>query len=1016
MVTANPLHEDVGLFLVQCLLIIFISRCVTWLFAKIQQPPVIAEIISGILLGPTALGKIPGFSSNLFTTESLKILNVFAQIGLVFFMFIIGLELDPTLFRGQIKKSLLISAASIAIPFGLGIAASVYLAEIQDTAWTYSLGIFIGVALCITAFPVLARILTARKLLATKIGILAIACAAINDICGWILLGVSVSLAGSSGSLDALWTLLASAVFVVILIVVIRPVLLRIVAKIWKVDAHGHPPHPSNIIMSGTVFLLFVCSLATEWIGIHAMFGAFTLGAIMPKTHGFNQAITEKIEDLVLVFLLPLYFVISGLRTDLTTLNTGESWLGVLVIISCACAGKILGAGFMARILGSNTRDSFYIGVLMNTRGLVELIVLNLGLDFKIIEPNVFGIMVLMAVFTTILTSPIISLFNKKPKKAIPGEQTVVLCTSSINIGPSLVDLGYCIGNKVQATGFARRKLKKIYLLALAEVNDRPSDFISQIRKDMSKEAFTHLSAQSQHLKMKVSIKSIVSDNDNLSKDVLEFSESRGAGLLIIGEDSRQGHGRGGNLSSDVVYSLIKNSNSHVGLFTDKSGSRGGYHRFKRILLAYNAQRNPNDQEALNIANTIASSNNSMVTIIVFDNELYWDQQKKLKSSHDSKLLIHSQPIVDNDLNNSNNNNNNNNNIIVNNSELSSGAAQNNSILTHRHHISADHTLSHSETTPTTHFDINNIHSIQPTPKIGDNQLPINTPTSVTGADPTINNGSIATSSNPSTSIPFKKFETHLESVIYGKNKSSINVIYKPQRSRLKVLLSECSNYDLLIVPFEPTKQNINAFPSFHVPGIDIMKKSLSMVHLPGYKKNPSSSSPLAERDNNRANNDVEHLEEFDDHPHIKHGSSNNLSGSFSKTSANNASSSNLNNSNPLGKAGEFADGHVEVEMDNLRSSDGSDHLDDEPYWSKCPISTLVIHHKDTIPHVFSELSSNNINNHKKTEENDTNNNSNNSNNNNNNDDNNNNNNIILPDDTPYEVDPSDLKISQTIV
>ncbi|KAM9993619.1 hypothetical protein ACTFIZ_011583 [Dictyostelium cf. discoideum] len=1009
MVTANPLHEDVGLFLVQCLLIIFISRCVTWVFAKIQQPPVIAEIISGILLGPTALGKIPGFSSHLFTQPSLKILNVFAQIGLVFFMFIIGLELDPTLFKGQIKKSLLISAASIAIPFGLGIAASVYLAEIQNTEWSYSLGIFIGVALCITAFPVLARILTARKLLATKIGILAIACAAINDICGWILLGVSVSLAGSAGSLDALWTLLASAIFVAIMIVVIRPVLLRIVGKIWKLDSHGHPPHPSNIIMSGTVFLLFICSLATEWIGIHAMFGAFTLGAIIPKTHGFNQAITEKIEDLVLVFLLPLYFVISGLRTDLTTLNTGESWLGVLVIISCACAGKIFGAGIMAKILGSSTRDSFYIGVLMNTRGLVELIVLNLGLDFKIIEQNVFGIMVLMAVFTTILTSPIISLFNKKPKKAIPGEQTVVLCTSSLDIGPSLVDLGYCIGNKVQATGFTRRKLKKIYLLALAEVNDRPSDFISQIRKDMSKEAFTHLSAQSQHLKMKISIKSIVSDNDNLSKDVLEFSESRGAGLLIIGEGSRQGHGRGGNLSSDVVYSLIKNSNSHVGLFTDKSGSRGGYHRFKRILLAYNAQRNPNDQEALNIANTMASSNNTKITIIVFDNELYWEQQKKLKSSQDSKLLIHSQPIADNDLNNINNNNNNNN-------ELISGG-QNNSILTHRHHISADNTLAQSEITPTTHLDINNIHSIQPTPMVGENQLPINTPNSATGADST-NSGSIATSSNQTNinnnHVGFKKFETHLESVINGKNKSSINVIYKPQRSRLKVLLSECSNYDLLIVPFEPTKQNINSFPSFHVPGIDIMKKSLSMVHLPGYKKNPSVNSPLPERD-------IEHLEEFDDHPHIKDGSSNNLSGSshrggsFSK-SGNHGSSGNLNNSgsaNPLGKAGEFTDGHVEVEMDNLRSSEDSDNLDDESYWSKCPISSLVIHHKDTIPHVISEL-----NNKKTAEENDTNKNSNNSNNDNNdiNNNNNNNNNIILPDDTPYEVDPSDLKISQTIV
>ncbi|KAF2070387.1 hypothetical protein CYY_008300 [Polysphondylium violaceum] len=914
MVYSNPLTEShVGLFLIQCLLIIILSRIVSWLFAKIQQPPVIAEIISGILLGPTAIGRIPGFTENIFPPESVTILSVFAQIGLIFFMFIIGLELDPTLFRSQIKSSAIISFFSIVFPFGLGIAASVYLAQIQETDWSYSLGIFIGVALAITAFPVLARILTSKKLLSTPIGILSIACAAINDICGWILLGLSVSLAGSGGNLDTLWTLIAAAGFVIVMLLIIRPLLNRVVGKVWRVDNNGGAPHsPSHLIMSAVVILLFIASFATEWIGIHAMFGAFTLGAIIPKTGAFNQAITEKIEDLVLVFLLPLYFVVSGLRTDLTTLNSGESWLGVLLIISCACVGKVVGAGVSAKFLGHNLKDSFSIGVLMNTRGLVELIVLNLGLDFGIIKIKVFGIMVLMAVFTTILTGPIISLLMRKPKKAgVLGADNFVFCTSSPNIAPSLIDLGFTMGNKYLVTTLTRRKLKKMYLLVLAEVNDRPSDFISQIRKDFSKEAFSHLTNQATQMKMKVSIKSIVTDNDNLSNEVISFSNSKGTGFLVIGQEGRFIQGRDGSLSADVLSQIIKNSKSHVGVFTDKSGSRGGTHRFKRILLVYFGGDNPNDQESLTVAEKMASTEGVQVTVIVFNNELYWKYKKEgMLDKNKYAQMVQSYPIPMGNVN------------------------------------SPTHSLYPSPVVGNSDVDSS---TAEPSPNFINNTTPIPIPSSVAADN--------SNADQPSTlvpTVPVDIHQSHLDSVLNGVNKESINVIYKPRKSQLKVLLEECHNYDLLVVPYQEFKPATPfVFPSFSVPGIEMMKKSLSMVQL-----SKKSTNHLDHKDIGSPS--VDHIHEYDDHPHIDPSRDRASSKSSATASTNQLHHRHLADSKQTniakednGKADLLSNDEINYgdqrEIMAKSFSSSSDEEEHDPYWNQCPISTLVIYHKDTI-------------------------------------------------------------------
>ncbi len=418
--TASQQHEweeilaafshPVAVFILQLITIIIASQLCAYLFKKIGQPAVMGEIVAGILLGPSLMGAIaPGFTAFIFPAASLGNLQMLSQVGLILFMFVIGMELDPALIRKKAGAAVLISNMSIVVPFGLGIGMSYFLYTKYAVPGIpfYAFALFVGIAMSITAFPVLARIIRERGLTNSKLGAVALTSAAVGDIAGWCLLAVVIAIvkAGSLGT--ALYTLIATVVFMVVLLAVFRPLLKRMAGL--KTD--------DKLLKRSTMALVFVvlllCAYSSEVIGIHALFGAFMAGVIMPVEWSFRKVIIDKIEDVSLVLLLPLFFVFTGLRTQVGLLNDSSLWGVCGVIIAIAILGKFGGSAIAARLSGENMHDSLAIGVLMNTRGLMELIILNIGYDLGILSPQMFTMMVIMALVTTFMTSPLLNLLGR---------------------------------------------------------------------------------------------------------------------------------------------------------------------------------------------------------------------------------------------------------------------------------------------------------------------------------------------------------------------------------------------------------------------------------------------------------------------------------------------------------------------------------------------------------------------------------------------------------------------------
>ncbi len=406
----NIFSHPLPVFILQLMLIIAASQLCGYLFKKIGQPSVMGEIVAGILLGPSLMGSLlPGFSAFVFPASSLGNLQMLSQVGLILFMFVIGMELDTQMLRQKARAAILISHFSIVIPFILGLVLSyfLYAAYAPEGIPFYAFSLFTGIALSITAFPVLARIIKERGLSGTKLGTMAITAAAAGDVAAWCILAFIVAIVKAGSISSSVYTIVAAVVYVAVMLLVVRPLLKKI--------AGLRSDH--NILKRSSMAIIFVVLLVSSYccevIGIHALFGAFLAGVIMPSEWNFRKLLIDKIEDVALVLLLPLFFVFTGLRTQVGLLSDPSLWGTCLLIILVAVVGKFGGSAVAARMTGESLRDSLSIGALMNTRGLVELVVLNIGYDLHIITPQMFTMMVIMALVTTFMTNPALNIINR---------------------------------------------------------------------------------------------------------------------------------------------------------------------------------------------------------------------------------------------------------------------------------------------------------------------------------------------------------------------------------------------------------------------------------------------------------------------------------------------------------------------------------------------------------------------------------------------------------------------------
>lgn len=521
------LHHPLALLLSQIVTIILAARLLGWICIKIKQPSVIGEMIAGIILGPSLLGMyFPEFSAFLFPKESLGNLQFLSQIGLILFMYIVGMELDLSVLRKKAHDAVVISHASIIIPFALGIGLSYFIYQefAPEGVQFTSFALFIAIAMSITAFPVLARIVQERNLQKTKLGTIVITCAAADDITAWCILAAVIAIVKAGSFTSSIYVILMAIGYVFLMIKIVRPFLKRI----------GDLQAEKNTINKPMVAIFFLTLIlsayATEVIGIHALFGAFMAGAIMPENAKFRSLFIDKVEDVALVLLLPLFFVFTGLRTQIGLLNESHLWITAGGIILVAVVGKFAGSALTAKFLGINWKESLTIGALMNTRGLMELIVLNIGYDLGVLSPEIFAMMVIMALFTTFMTGPALDLINyifksKNDEHDINSDNDskyrVLLSFDNPESGSTLLKLANDFTHKMNGN-------KSITAMNIAPVDEMHTYEINEYENDQ----FKNVIETSNDLNIEVT--TLFKASTDIESDLTSISNKGNYDLLLI--------------------------------------------------------------------------------------------------------------------------------------------------------------------------------------------------------------------------------------------------------------------------------------------------------------------------------------------------------------------------------------------------------------------------------------------------------------------------------------------------
>jgi Kef-type K+ transport system membrane component KefB len=591
----------------------------------------------GVLLGPSALGRSNKFLNAVFPHKSLPVLDTLANIGLLFFLFLVGLELDIAAIRRTGKKALAIALAGISLPFALGIGTSfAFRATIVKGAPQAPFLVFMGVALSITAFPVLARILAELKLLTTDLGRMAMSAAAVNDVAAWILLALAVALSGDGSPIISLWVLLTGVGFVIAIILLLRPLLA------WMANRSPEGEPVKEVYICATLAIVLAASFATDAIGIHALFGAFMVGIVVPKDGPFAGVLIEKVEDLISGLFLPLYFVSSGLKTNVATISGAKSWGLLVLVITNACIGKIGGTVITSLVVKIPVREAVTLGFLMNTKGLVELIVLNIGRDRKVLNDEAFAILVLMALFTTFITTPIVMAIYKPARPSAPykrrtvegsssdadSELRVLACFHSNRNVPTLLNL------VESSRGTSRRRLA-MYAMHLVELSERSSaismvhrtrrnamPFFNSGDKDgqmvVAFEAFQQLST------VRVKPMTAISDLETIHRDVIDSAAEKRAAIVIMPYHKMlQQDGTFHSLGSEyhaVNKRVLRGAPCSVAILVDRG--LGGHSQVAAKNVAFSVSMlffgGPDDREALAYATRMAEHPGVSVTLTRF--------------------------------------------------------------------------------------------------------------------------------------------------------------------------------------------------------------------------------------------------------------------------------------------------------------------------------------------------------------------------------------------------------------